>query len=180
MFGAHANVYLGWEEERKDVVDLPAPVLLLPGLQVIGNSHEYSILSVVVHRDGRLSLTDRFSGSQGRQIPNLSGIRISRTRLAVYRDLLFTSGHWDGSFKIFNVKEGTPVVSMWRHNDRVTCIDVSENGKLAVTGSKVWYHLTSGIVSCGCFYAYLEGHCPIHAHSRESYPRRTRLSQSGN
>ena len=103
---------------------------------VIGNSHEYSILSVVVHRDGRLSLTDRFSGSQGRQIPNLSGIRISRTRLAVYRDLLFTSGHWDGSFKIFNVKEGTPVVSMWRHNDRVTCIDVSENGKLAVTGSK--------------------------------------------
>jgi WD40 repeat protein len=52
------------------------------------------------------------------------------------KDVAFSAGHWDGSFKCAFVTSGQLVQSMWRHRDVVTCLVVSKDSRTLVTGSR--------------------------------------------
>ncbi|KAF0852430.1 conserved mitochondrial BEACH domain-containing protein [Andalucia godoyi] len=52
------------------------------------------------------------------------------------KEVSFSAGHWDGSFKCAVVVSGQLVQSMWRHRDLVTCLSVSRDSRTLVTGSR--------------------------------------------
>jgi len=67
--------------------------------------------------------------------------------LAVSKDgkVIFSCGHWDNSFKISLVETGKVFQSIVQHKDVVSCLAVSANNRVLVTGSKdttvmVWNH----------------------------------------
>ena len=62
--------------------------------------------------------------------------------------LLYSCGHWDNSFKVTSIDErtgkpGKCLQTLTQHQDVVTCLTVSEDGMVLVTGSsdtliKIW------------------------------------------
>jgi len=49
---------------------------------------------------------------------------------------LFTCGHWDNSFKLSSIDSMKVIRSIIAHDDVVTCLALSEDGKVLVTGSR--------------------------------------------
>eukprot|EP00271_Cylindrocystis_brebissonii_P011984 TRINITY_DN3000_c2_g1_i1.p1 TRINITY_DN3000_c2_g1~~TRINITY_DN3000_c2_g1_i1.p1 ORF type:complete len:2905 (-),score=592.76 TRINITY_DN3000_c2_g1_i1:326-8950(-) len=49
---------------------------------------------------------------------------------------LLTSGHWDNSFQCVGVSDGRTLRSLRQHNDVVTCLSVSSDGRTVATGSR--------------------------------------------
>ncbi|ORX99376.1 beach-domain-containing protein [Basidiobolus meristosporus CBS 931.73] len=49
---------------------------------------------------------------------------------------IFSGGHWDNTFKVVLVETGRVLRSVTGHDDIVTCLTLSEDGKTLVTGSR--------------------------------------------
>ncbi|KAK9721361.1 hypothetical protein K7432_003503 [Basidiobolus ranarum] len=49
---------------------------------------------------------------------------------------IFSGGHWDNTFKVVLVESGKIIRSVTGHDDIVTCLALSEDGKILVTGSR--------------------------------------------
>ncbi|KAJ3091929.1 Neurobeachin-like protein 1 [Quaeritorhiza haematococci] len=77
-----------------------------------------------------------------RQLPlqPASGVRIQKDLFAVTKDgrYIFAAGNWDGSFQVISIEAGVPraIESVYGHHDIVTCLALSEDGKVLVTGSR--------------------------------------------
>eukprot|EP01028_Stygiella_incarcerata_P012665 TRINITY_DN801_c0_g1_i4.p2 TRINITY_DN801_c0_g1~~TRINITY_DN801_c0_g1_i4.p2 ORF type:complete len:1526 (-),score=400.09 TRINITY_DN801_c0_g1_i4:1977-6554(-) len=52
------------------------------------------------------------------------------------RDVVFTCGHWDMSFKSSTASNSALIQSIWQHRDIVTCLALGADGQTLVTGSK--------------------------------------------
>jgi hypothetical protein len=85
---------------------------------------------------------DAGAGAAHMSAEGVEGVEVWPALFAVSPDgrMLYSCGHWDNSFKVTSIDErsgkpGKCVQSLSQHQDVVTCLAVSEDGSVLVTGS---------------------------------------------
>jgi len=158
---------------RVPKVNLGQPVCFLgsfeSGERLIFVGKDRSVNSAKVDlSNGRLLIDPATQDQHHYTSPVAHDVTLSPSLFAVTRDgrLLFTCGHWDNSFKMTTLEGKRYITTFTPHNDVVTCLALSDDGKCLATGSRDTTAMTWRLESSGPVPILKKGHA-FYGHDQE-------------